>query len=403
MGVRDIARAEPGLQGCMSNALLAEMSDRFEGELVAEAATHPPKAEAGELVAGKLWRPRRVLITPDAFALPHGRRMLERAEGFGAEVVRLKANRLQGFNAETPGKSYALAKSTFAIVVSPAGARKLQPIPPSADWQFHVAQGCPAHCQYCYLAGSLSGAPVTRAYANLPEILEGLRSYAGSGQVTSRSRDRAQEGTTFEASCYTDPLGIEHLTGALGEAIRFFAEWEAPVQLRWTTKFDAVGGLAKLPHHGRTRVRFSVNAAAVSRDFEGGTANVAQRLKALGTMARAGYPVGLTVAPIMPVEGWREQYRTLFESVREVVTDVRELDLTVELITHRFTPGSKEVLLGWYPKTTLDLREEARTEKRTKFGGFKYVYPKDSMGEMKGWFEQTIREVLVGARILYWT
>ena len=221
--------------------------------------------------------------------------------------------------------------------------------------------------------------------------------------MTSKSRERAHEGTTFEASCYTDPLGIEHLTGALEEAIRFFGEWEAPVQLRWTTKFDAVGGLAKLPHNGRTRVRFSVNAAAVSRDFEGGTASVAQRLKALGAMARAGYPVGLTVAPIMPVEGWREQYRALLESVRDVVTDVGGLDLTVELITHRFTPGSKEVLLGWYPKTTLDLREEARTEKRTKFGGFKYVYPKDSMGEMKAWFEETIGEVLVGARILYWT
>ena len=64
----------------MSNAMLAEMSDSFEGELVAEAAARPPSAEAGELVAGKLWRPRRVLITPDAYALPHGRRMLERAE-----------------------------------------------------------------------------------------------------------------------------------------------------------------------------------------------------------------------------------------------------------------------------------------------------------------------------------
>ncbi len=407
MDAAGIAGAEVGLQRCMSNALLAEMSDRFEGELVAEAATHPAQAELGELVAGKLWRPRRVVITPEAHALPHGRRMLEQAEGFGAEVVRLKANRLSGAlfgtEADTPGKRYALAKSTFAIVVSPPGARKLQPIPPSADWQFHVAQGCPAHCQYCYLAGSLSGPPVTKAYANLPEILEGLRTYAGAGQVTSKSKDRVSEGTTFEASCYTDPLGIEHLTGALGEAIRFFGEWEAPVQLRWTTKFDAVGGLVKLPHHRRTRVRFSVNAAAVSRDFEGGTANVAQRLKALGTMARAGYPVGLTVAPIMPVNGWQEQYRALFESVRDVVTDVSRLDLTVELITHRFTPGSKEVLLGWYPKTTLDLREEARTEKRTKFGGFKYVYPKDSMGEMKAWFERTIAEVLTGARILYWT
>lgn len=358
---------------------------------------------AGAKIEGKLWRPRRVLITPEAYALEHGRVMLARAERYGVEVVRLKSNRLMGLGADDERKAYALAKTTFAIVVSPPGQRKLQPIPPSADWQFHVAQGCPAHCQYCYLAGSLSGPPVTRAYANLPEILEGLMSYAGSGQVTSKSKDRAQEGTTFEASCYTDPLGIEHLTGALEEAIGFFGSWEAPVQLRFTTKFDGIGRLLALEHRGRTRVRFSVNAASVARDFEGGTANVGQRLRALRAMAQAGYPVGLTIAPIMPIAEWQAEYTSLLAAIAEAVDGIDAVDLTAELITHRFTPGSKKVLLGWYPKTTLDLREETRSEKRTKFGGFKYVYPKDSMREMRRFFEETIGALLPMARILYWT
>ena len=360
-------------------------------------------AETGSAAEGKLWRPRRVLITPEALALPDGQAMLARAEALGAEVIKLKANRLTGLTADDERKAYANAKTTFAIVVSPPGQRRLQPIPPSADWQFHIAQGCPAHCQYCYLAGSLSGPPVTRAYANLPEILEGLRDYAGKGTITSRSRERAGEGTTFEASCYTDPLGIEHLTGALAESIRFFGAWDAPVQLRWTTKFDAVAGLVGLPHDGRTRVRFSLNAASVSRDFEGGTASVTQRLRALRQMAADGYPVGLTIAPIMPVENWREEYTSLLEGVREALAGIDGVDLTAELITHRFTPGSKEVLIGWYPRTTLDLREEARTQKRTKFGGFKYVYPKDAMTEMREFFEETIASLLPIGKILYWT
>ena len=329
--------------------------------------------------------------------------MLERAEGYGAAVTRLSNNRLPPITAETDQKKYALAKTTFAIVVSPPGQRKLQPIPPSADWQFHIAQGCPAHCQYCYLAGSLSGPPVTRAYANLPEILEGLRPYAGKGQVTSKSRNRAAEGTTFEASCYTDPLGIEHLTGGLEAAIRFFGEWDAPVQLRWTTKFDAVSKLARLDHRGRTRVRFSINARAVARDFEGGTARVDQRLQALRTLALAGYPVGLTIAPIMPVPDWQQEYGALLAAVAKAVEGIDRLDMTAELITHRFTPGSKEVLLSWYPRTTLDLREDTRMEKRTKFGGFKYVYPKDAMGEMRAFFEGTLAAVLPSVRVLYWT
>ena len=369
---------------------------------VQDAALEVQEAGAGP-DEGRLWRPRRVMITPDAYALPFGRAMLERAESFGAEVVRLKQNRLTSFTAETPQKSYALAKTTLAIVISPPGARKLQPIPPSADWQFHIAQGCPAHCQYCYLAGSLSGPPVTRAYANLPEILDGLRAYVGTGTVTSKSAARVHEGTTFEASCYTDPLGIEHLTGALAESIRFFGQWQAPVQLRWTTKFAAVSALTKVDHERRTRVRFSLNAASVSRDLEGGTANVTQRIGALAAMAHAGYPVGLTIAPIMRVDGWQAEYGALLEAIAAALEDVVRLDLTVELITHRFTPGSKQVLLEWYPKTKLDLDEAGRTEKRNKFGGFKYVYPKDEMKEMREWFEVRIGELMPAARVLYWT
>ncbi len=364
---------------------------------VAEAIEEPAVMERG------VWKPRRVMVTPGALKWEYGRAMVGRAEAIGAEIVRLKANRLTGLTGDDARRAYAEAKTTFAIVVAPAGQRKLQPIPPSADWQFHVAQGCPAHCQYCYLAGSLSGPPVTRAYANLPEILEGLRDYAGTGTVTSKSVERSDEGTTFEASCYTDPLGIEHLTGAMAECIRFFGEWDASVQLRFTTKFDAVGGLVGLKHNGRTRVRFSVNAASVSRDFEGGTASVRQRLAALKRMAAAGYPVGLTIAPIMPVEGWREQYGALFCEVAGALRGLKRVDLTAELITHRFTEGSKGVLLQWYPKTTLDLREEARTQKRTKFGGFKYVYPKGSMGEMKEWFYGEIGRTLPTAKVLYWT
>src|SRR5918994_6302484 len=110
----------------------------------------------------KLWRPRRVLITPAARELVHGRDIAEKAASLGAEVVELNSNRLTGLASDDSRRAYLDAKSTLAVVISSASKRKLQPIPPSADWRFDLAEGCPAHCQYCYLAGSLSGAPVTR-------------------------------------------------------------------------------------------------------------------------------------------------------------------------------------------------------------------------------------------------
>lgn len=140
-------------------------------------------------------------------------------------------------------------------------------------------------------------------YANQPEMLSAMDDYVGRGTITSASADRADEGTTFEASCYTDPLALEHLIGSLSATIAHVGthDWPAPVGLRFTTKFDDVAALLTLPHRGRTRVRVSVNAAEVARRFEGGTARLPQRIAALRALAHAGYRVGLTIAPIMPV------------------------------------------------------------------------------------------------------
>ena len=353
--------------------------------------------------APKLWVPRRVLITPSAARWPLAAHIAAKAAALGADVIELKADRLIDLRGADARETYARAKTTLAVVVSPPSQRKLQPIPPSADWQFHLARGCPAHCQYCYLAGSLAGPPVTRVFANVPEILDGLKPYLDTGMVTSRSTARAAEGTTFEASCYTDPLALEHLTGALGQTIAFFGAWEAPVQLRWTTKFDAVDGLVGIAHAKRTRVRFSVNAREITRRFEGGTAALDDRIAALRKLAIAGYPVGLTIAPIMPIPHWRIAYAELFAAVERATSDLPDLDLTVELITHRFTPGSKDVLMAWYPATKLEMDESGRAKKRTKFGSTKYVYRPDVMRELRTFFEDGIRRHLARARILYWT
>ncbi len=326
--------------------------------------------------------------------------MAERAAALGIAVIELPSDRLALGLPGDERQAYALAKQTLAITVASAAQRRLQPIAPSADWRVDLATGCPAHCSYCYLAGSLKGPPITRAFANLPEIFAELPKHLGQGRVTSRSAARQHEGTTYEASCYTDPLAIEHLTASLSAMVAQFGDWDADVQLRFTTKFDAIEPLLCVAHRGRTRMRASVNPAAYAR-FEGGTAPVAARLAALARMAAAGYPVGLTVAPIIAAPGWREAYGALIEQAAMALAPVS--DLTVELITHRYSAGSKAVLQSWYPGSPLDMSMTDRTEKRTKFGAIKHVYDKPTMTALRTFFEERFAALLPQARILYWT
>lgn len=368
--------------------------------------TSVPRVTAGDLRAHRLWLPKRVLVTRAAAEQPHTAEIVRRCEAAGVgDIAFLSGNRLIGLSGETERETYARAKSTLAVVVAPPSALRPQPIPPSADWRIDLARGCPAHCQYCYLAGSLTGPPITRVYANLDDVLAGVGTHAGQGSVTRGTVERGHEGTTFEMSCYTDPLGIEHLTGSLSAAITRVGsgEFGEDVSLRFTTKFDAVGGLVDLPHGRRTRMRVSVNADEVAARFEGGTAPMPARLVALRTMALAGYRVGLTIAPVIPVPDWRAAYGRLLDDVAAATAEVPDLDLSVEIITHRFTPKSKDVLLEWYPRTKLEMDEGHRSKKRNKFGGVKYVYPPDIMGEMRTWFPDALGQRLPGAQLLYWT
>lgn len=340
--------------------------------------------------------PRRVVFTPAALEEPHGQRIYRRVSALGLPVEELPGNRLTGLRGVSERETYRLAKSTLAVVNAPPSASKLRPIPPSADWQFHIAEGCPAHCQYCYLAGSLSGPPVVRAYANLPAILDNTMHYDPHYGAPA----------TFEASCYTDPLALEHLTGSLAECIRHFGA-RPNARLRWVTKFDAVDDLLGLSHNGHTRCRVSVNAVPISRRFEGGVAPVAARLLALRRLALpperggGGYPVGLVIAPIMPIEDWEVRYAELFDDIDNALDFA--CDLTFELITHRFTPASKEVLVGWYPNTALEMEAAARAAKVNKFGGTKYVYPAETMKALRRFFEREIAHRFPRARLLYWT
>ncbi|WP_240699276.1 spore photoproduct lyase family protein [Spirosoma sordidisoli] len=364
----------------------------------------------------RLWMPKRVVFTADALKEPFGQAMHDRISALGLPIDIAQNNRITGLRGADERETYRLAKNTLAVVNAPAGAFKFQPIPPSADWQMNLAEGCPAHCQYCYLAGSLSGPPVVKAFANLPKLLAHTATYEGT-YPPNRTWQNSADGTagnrptTFEVSCYTDVLGIEHLTGSLAECIRYFGTREQS-QLRFVTKYGQVDSLIDLPHHGQTRARVSLNADSIARRIEGGTASVEARLQAIRQLAlpRAqgggGYPIGLVIAPIMPIPDWQQHYTALLDRMQELLTwpaHYGPIDMNVEFISHRFTPGSKDVLLQWYPNTSLDMDEATRAEKRNKFGGTKYVYRPDDMRAMKAFFYTEWQKRFPNAPILYWT
>jgi spore photoproduct lyase len=120
-------------------------------------------------------------------------------------------------------------------------------------------------------------------------------------------------------------------------------------------------------------------------------------------LAFAGYRIGLTIAPIILAEGWESAYGALIGDVAKALDGAPDVDLTAELITHRFTANSKAVLESWYPGSALDMTTLNRSEKRTKFGSVKQVYDAETMKTLRTFFEAELKAQLPTARILYWT
>lgn len=336
--------------------------------------------------------PELVYFEPDALDYPKGKRILAWAESMGLPIrMTTSHNRITNLPGDSELEKYKIAKRTLVV-----GVRKTLTFDtslPSAEYAIPIATGCMAHCHYCYLQTTLGAKPYIRVYVNMEDILEAAEGYI---------QERAPAITRFEAACTSDPVGLEHISGSLQEVIAFMAK-QPLGRLRFVTKFHHVEPLLQVEHNGNTRIRFSVNADYVIRHFEPATSSFQDRIEAAGKVARAGYPLGFIIAPIIWFDGWEEGYRRLLEKLKETVPPEAEPTMTFELIQHRFTKTSKRVILERYPKTKLEMDEAKRKYKWGRWGQGKYVYPDEQAAALREFITEQIFEKFPAASIDYFT
>nr|WP_276351987.1 spore photoproduct lyase [Cohnella sp. YIM B05605] len=339
-----------------------------------------------------VFQPELVYFEPASLDYPKGRRIMEYVKDKGLPYrMTTSHNRITGLPGESETEQYKIAKRT--LVVGVRKTLKFDQSKPSAEYALPLATGCMGHCHYCYLQTTLGAKPYVRVYVNTEEIFRAAKAYI---------EERAPEITRFEAACTSDPVGLEPITGSLAEAILFMAK-EPLGRLRFVTKFHHVDSLLPLEHNGHTRIRFSVNADYVIRQFEPATSRFHERIEAAGKIARAGYPLGFIIAPIIWYDGWQEGYAELLARLGEALPAEAARDLTFELIQHRFTKTAKATILKRYPKTKLEMDEEKRKKKWGRWGQNKYVYPDDQADALRMFLSERIFETFPSARIDYFT
>ncbi|TFE29875.1 spore photoproduct lyase [Cohnella luojiensis] len=339
-----------------------------------------------------LFVPELVYFEPAALDYPKGQRILSWVKERNLPYqMTTSHNRITNLPGDTELEQYKTAKRT--LVVGIRKTLKFNTSKPSAEYAMPLATGCMGHCHYCYLQTTLGAKPYIRVYVNMDDILNATRQYI---------EERSPEITRFEAACTSDPIGLEHLTGSLADAITFMAD-QPFGRLRFVTKFHHVDSLLPLRHNGNTRIRFSVNADYVIRNFEPATSRFHERIEAAGKIGRAGYPLGFIIAPIIWFDGWQEGYGELISKLAETLPPDATQDLTFELIQHRFTKTAKTIIEKRYPKSKLEMDEAKRKKKWGRWGQHKYVYPDEQAEALREFITERIFEHFPQAKLEYFT
>ncbi|AJY77279.1 spore photoproduct lyase [Paenibacillus beijingensis] len=336
--------------------------------------------------------PDLVYFEPDSLHYPKGERIMEwvKKENIPYRMT-TSHNRITNLPGETELEKYKIAKRT--LVVGIRKTLKFDTSKPSAEYAIPIATGCMGHCHYCYLQTTLGAKPYVRVYVNTDEIMDAARGYI---------QERIPQLTRFEAACTSDPVGLEPITGSLRELIEFMAGQQYG-RLRFVTKFHHVDSLLDARHNGHTRIRFSVNDKYVIRSFEPATSTFEERIEAAGKVARAGYPLGFIIAPIIWHDGWEDGYAELIRSLAQTLPAEAARDLTFELIQHRFTKTAKSTIEKRYPKTKLEMDMDKRKYKWGRWGQGKYVYPDEQAGALRSFLSERIAEHFPQASIEYFT
>lgn len=164
--------------------------------------------------------------------------------------------------------------------------------------QFDTLFGCPHGCQYC------SGGKVAVINTNLEEFV--------AKQVIPAAENEPWQKVFMYNSCLSDTPCFEPEYGLSKLVAEYYATTPDQHYLIHT-KSANLDFLREIDHKGHTIVLWSVTSDTAARLIEPGSALPLERIEAARRCQEAGYPIRFKLKPIVPVKGWREQYRAVIE------------------------------------------------------------------------------------------
>jgi spore photoproduct lyase len=241
-------------------------------------------------------------------------------------------------------------------------------------------------CLYCYLVCNYNKCAYLRLFVNREQMLDRLLKKDAAAPVPQ----------TYELGSNSDLLLENTITDNLPYTIERFAR-EGRGSLTFPTKFDMVNPLLNLDHKGKIIFRMSVNPQEIISRIELGTSPLSARIHALNDVAEAGYPVGLLIAPVILLPGWKSLYGELIERLADELSKKVMRSGFIEIILMAYSFVQNAINTEAFPNAVQLFDRETMTGR----GRGKYCYRNDIRAETESFLRKKLSRQLGTIPILY--
>ena len=250
----------------------------------------------------------------------------------------------------------------------------------------YTSSGCTAMCLYCYLVCNYNKCSYLRLFVNREEMLDKI----------IKTANKSEKDLTFEIGSNSDLVLENTITGNLEWTIEEFGKNNKGF-ITFPTKFALVDPLLKLNHNNRTIIRMSVNPQEIISKVEFGTSKLNDRIEATNKLKKAGYKLGILIAPVIMVDGWKDLYKNLIEELEQKLSDEVKKDVFFEIIFMTYSYVHTKINEEAFPNAINLYNKENMTGR----GRGKYMYKQDLRKDGEQFFREELGKHFPNNKIIY--
>ena len=250
----------------------------------------------------------------------------------------------------------------------------------------YTSSGCTAMCLYCYLVCNYNKCSYLRLFVNREEMLD----------KNIKTANKSEKDLTFEIGSNSDLVLENTITGNLEWTIEEFGKNNKGF-ITFPTKFAFVDPLLKLNHNNRTIIRMSVNPQEIISKVEFGTSKLNDRIEATNKLKKSGYKLGILIAPVIMVDGWKDLYRNLIKELEQKLSDEVKKDVFFEIIFMTYSYVHTKINEEAFPNAINLYNKENMTGR----GRGKYMYKQDLRKDGEQFFREELGKHFLNNKIIY--